>query len=611
MPVGPVKIDWSHPLTNGLLFYGYDTGSMVIDLVGGTTGTIVGTADTGGMTPNGPGIAYNGSTIYLPGSTRADIDAAQTSQSFSWACAYYQTGTVGAYTRPFGRTANNAGLQPYANWDFEINPGGAGQNVVVSNYAATTIQSSPQWTGNASNVFTSLLSTVQVISLVNAVTLYAQGQQAAQNLSANVATATNANANIMFSGGSDAGIISNFTGKVYYGAFWNRVLRPDEAALLHADPYCFLVPAEGEMPALQAAAPVQASGTGGGPPKKSYVLQSYPQGLRLPGIQPRGPSRIDWSNPILNGISYLKVFNNSDDLNPDFVDNGKITLTRRSSLVRTISGGTALTTGMVEDIASASTYNIPTTGTLVCYQTAAFAPNDGVNHSVATFGTDPHALYLYKNGGGNWHGGWNDIMSVSATGTFSAGDTFSLGFTWSAAGQAIYVRGKSVVSTGTAPTPPISTLPIAIGGLGAGTWPWDTNGTGGIYYIAVWSRVLSTDELAALDADPYAFLVPAEGEMPALLAPTGGAVTGTLATTEAKDVAAFTGTAGVAGTLATTEAQDVAAFNATFAITGTLAPPRRRTSPPSMQHSLSPARSPPPRRRTSPHLMPRSQLPAH
>ena len=61
---------------------------------------------------------------------------------------------------------------------------------------------------------------------------------------------------------------------------------------------------------------------------------------------PVGPVKIDWSNPILNGLSFLKVFNTSE-FTPDFADNGSVVFTgRNSSVVRTISGGTALTTNM-------------------------------------------------------------------------------------------------------------------------------------------------------------------------------------------------------------------------------------------------------------------------
>lgn len=60
--------------------------------------------------------------------------------------------------------------------------------------------------------------------------------------------------------------------------------------------------------------------------------------------------------------------------------------------------------------------------------------------------------------------------------------------------------------------------------------------------------------------------------MSLLLALQGdGSVTGTLAATEAQDVAAFTAQVVVEGALATTEAQDIAAFTAEVIVSGALA----------------------------------------
>ena len=83
---------------------------------------------------------------------------------------------------------------------------------------------------------------------------------------------------------------------------------------------------------------------------------------------------------------------------------------------------------------------------------------------------------------------------------------------------------------------------------------------------------LSVAQLLAWADDPWSFWYPRNLDLSFLLrAPPGGAPTGTLAATEAKDTAAFNASYVVAGTLATTEAPDVAAFNGTVAVSGTLA----------------------------------------
>jgi hypothetical protein len=151
-------------------------------------------------------------------------------------------------------------------------------------------------------------------------------------------------------------------------------------------------------------------------------------------------------------------------------------------------------------------------------------------------------------------------------------------------------------------------------------------------YMGVWLRVLSAVEMRLLHDDPYCFLIYPEDEIFSLLVGGAGAppsgtldtteapdtaafagqldglgdvswgvltprlrpslgpagrrimpfsfdlpavapaeITGTFATTEAADVAAFNGQVVIAATFDTTEAPDVAAFNGTVAWTGTLA----------------------------------------
>lgn len=232
-----------------------------------------------------------------------------------------------------------------------------------------------------------------------------------------------------------------------------------------------------------------------------------------PFTQPVGRTKVDWSHPILNGISYLEVFDKYDALAgaSDFIDNGKVIFGLiGNSKIRVVPGGIALTNDCIRDI-STSTYNAPLTGSLFVWQTAGFAPTDGSNHMICNIGGDPHAIYLYKNGSSLWHGGWNDVLSGAATNTFAAGESFSVGLTWSGSGSAIYVKGQVVASNGVAAaSATTANLSFAIGGLQSTVWPWDSNGTGGIHYFAIWNRVLQPEEIAYLAADPYGFLIPDE-----------------------------------------------------------------------------------------------------
>jgi hypothetical protein len=47
-----------------------------------------------------------------------------------WVAAVRRGGTVVADARPFGKTYNNDGADPWLSYDIEYNKGGAGQNVV-------------------------------------------------------------------------------------------------------------------------------------------------------------------------------------------------------------------------------------------------------------------------------------------------------------------------------------------------------------------------------------------------------------------------------------------------------------------------------------------------
>ena len=93
-----------------------------------------------------------------------------------------------------------------------------------------------------------------------------------------------------------------------------------------------------------------------------------------------------------------------------------------------------------------------------------------------------------------------------------------MGATWTASAQAFYTGG---IQRGTAGAP-ITTAALTEFGIGydqqatGHVWDFNGNGKGAVHYVGIWNRVLSAEEIGTLEADPYAFLIPAEGEMPAL-----------------------------------------------------------------------------------------------
>lgn len=261
-PSGVPRINWSHRLAQGLLFYGFDTGNgLIVDLARGLTQNQVPSTTVAGNTTTqwGTGINWNASDARYFNSDAA-IRNATANNNHSWACAYVQTGTVGSWTRPFGRTALQGASPPYLNWDFEINPSiDPGQNVVIAD-AADGVggnKTSGSWAGNANNTFTSLLATFTSSTNYD---FYTQGVYRNSN-TVSARTSNDTNDAILFSGSSSAASGNSFAGVVFYGAFWNRTLGASEALQLHLDPYCFLeFPTRG-LPALFGAAPLSLTGS--------------------------------------------------------------------------------------------------------------------------------------------------------------------------------------------------------------------------------------------------------------------------------------------------------------------------------------------------------------
>jgi len=240
-PPGIPVINWHHPMSAGLIFYGFDSGDGSIhDLAGGRApaGYVSGsTIPPIGTTYLGNAISWQGSASYsFP--PDAIIKSVTASGVFTFACGYIKNGTVVSFSRPFGRTANNNG-NPSLNWDFEANWNGNGQATVRcqvdSSGAGTGIDNS--WTNApANNVFVSILGTVGGGNGA----WYAQGALGGTGSGLTVQSA-DTNSNILFSGASAASVTNPFIGFVFYGAFWSRQLSSFEAMWLHYHPYSHLV----------------------------------------------------------------------------------------------------------------------------------------------------------------------------------------------------------------------------------------------------------------------------------------------------------------------------------------------------------------------------------
>jgi hypothetical protein len=230
-PNGIPKIDYSHPLAVGLIYYAIDTGTGIVELIG-QSGLVFtnGTKPSYGTSPFGAGYKYTSLGAGLFGASLPSVVASVNTASFSTATAIYITSLPSvSFTTPFGMDDASGGswsalvLNNSANTDMCYSVENANPGVVA---------------GDTTNAFHTL---VGVNTGTNAQTFYLDGAVAATTTTTNTSGHTEAGPCFNnFTRGSIPGG-NGIVGWIYYGAHWNRSLSATEAKLLHDDPYCFLV----------------------------------------------------------------------------------------------------------------------------------------------------------------------------------------------------------------------------------------------------------------------------------------------------------------------------------------------------------------------------------
>lgn len=268
------KLNRGNPLAAGLLFYGIDRGlalqlgvtKIITDLTGnagdGVRQGVTNSSASFGTAINGISYLWSPSTgnrSCLSIGTPAVIQAATAAGNYSFACAFLQSNaTPVSDNRPFGRTANNGVSQPFFNWGFDANPGGAGASTLTCaiNNAGAMAQTTP----NANFIVGAYTSAVGVLSGAT-LTLYVNGL-ASGTIGSITPASDNTNDDIIYAGSSAANINNRFSGQVFYGAFWARVLTPQEILRLHTDPYSFLLPGD-EVPNSAVRGATAATGGNG------------------------------------------------------------------------------------------------------------------------------------------------------------------------------------------------------------------------------------------------------------------------------------------------------------------------------------------------------------
>jgi len=254
LPVGPLKIDWSHPLTNGLMAC-YVPGVMGgINLVG-NGGNIIGgtTADFWSNSVEGPSARIVASDSQLLGPAPASWAA---STEFSIYTRYFVSGsTLGANPRMAAIEPNNTNGSPFclvcilslsSALSVAWNTGGS----------FTSVGFGTSWTANTVK---SLGATFKVNG---SVITYDGGVSVGTGASFGASAPTSTVPTVLI-GGLTTGGSNVVNGNNFISCFWNRVLSADEMAAIDADPYCFLTQ-EAELPMMPPTTMFQVSGRNGG-----------------------------------------------------------------------------------------------------------------------------------------------------------------------------------------------------------------------------------------------------------------------------------------------------------------------------------------------------------
>ena len=258
-----LKIDWSHPLSVGLIGC-WVPGVSLIDLCLTGLDLQLGSS-TFGVSPEGPCIdGILGATGTNYGAASGDIPSAHPLLHWSRLTWYYRGMTnaaSGSIANSFQRLLNiaydNANGNPYSLAGAYFNSG-------------TTI--APMWNiggGFVTGVnFTLSLPIYTEFSIAS--TYVAGGNQQGYFNGAISGGVTGVGPGVpSYSATSQIDIAGDFAYpnsaalKTYMVAFWNRDLSAAEIAYLDADPYCFLVPSEGEWSMVKVPPVVAVTIKGG------------------------------------------------------------------------------------------------------------------------------------------------------------------------------------------------------------------------------------------------------------------------------------------------------------------------------------------------------------
>jgi hypothetical protein len=237
------RINWAHPLTYGLVFYGYDLGGRMIDLVGGSVGII----GAGGsqpdriITPFGygtswTGLAANGTEWSFPNVINPSLTISNA--PYSYACGFYETARPATLS-----TSVCFALATAGNFAVLMAPDQAANGDFTAFFGVSAASTINIGSGNTLNTFNSAIA---VANSASTGTLFLN--TASSSAAGMTNTGTLAGAVPLFNSFEVGGADKDFTGTVFYGAIWQpRAITQSEALSIYTDPYQFLIYPEDDV----------------------------------------------------------------------------------------------------------------------------------------------------------------------------------------------------------------------------------------------------------------------------------------------------------------------------------------------------------------------------
>lgn len=267
---------------------------------------------------------------------------------------------------------------------------------------------------------------------------------------------------------------------------------------------------------------------------------------------PGEPVEINRSHPLARAVSCVALFGQNGRVRTLFPNQrrslGTVDLQGAATISKAAKGlglrctangqfwGSPAFTNQTND--AAMTYSLPAVGSILVHLTASHAANNSTFRYLFEMG--PDGLFGAQNGSfvllhyndNTIYFGWTatvanraTYLSTSATDPYGAGDTFTIGGSWSASQTRLYCKGRFLANNTSAPTP-WSTAGSYLKVNGEVTFfsniPFtQAANNGAVYSFVIWDRVLTDAEFAEANADIYAFLRPVKRWRGATLPPSG------------------------------------------------------------------------------------------